>query len=93
MVKIEFEVDFDTDALRDALAEKYAAQLEQGDNECPNEDCKGESFDAEIWTNQSGHFEGAAVCRTCNERFDLNIDDSQAQKEIRKLEKQIEDMF
>jgi hypothetical protein len=93
MVKIELDIDFDEDGLRDALAEKYAAQLEQSNNECPNEDCNGESFDAEMWINQSGHFEGAAVCRTCNNRFDLNIDDSQVQKEIQQLENQIEDMF
>lgn len=92
-MEIEFEVDFDGDGLREALAENYAQQIEEGGIDCPNEDCEGESFNAEIWTTDDGGFEGAAICRDCNSRIDLDLDDSQAKESIKEIEDEIENLF
>ena len=92
-MEISFEIDFDSDELREALAEKYAQQIEQGGIDCPTDGCESESFDAEIWTTDGGGFDGEAVCRDCNTRINIDLEDSQAKESIREIENQIENLF
>lgn len=92
MVEFSVDVDFDEGDLRETLAEQYAVQIEHGAINCETDDCDSESFDAEIWTNDNGGFEGAAFCRECNKRFELELDDSQVQEELDELEQQIKDL-
>jgi hypothetical protein len=88
MIEMSIDIDFDERELLDVLADNYAAELQQGVIECPAEDCDSDVFDTEIWTTQSGGFEGAAVCRQCNERTELDLDDSQVKEAIRELERE-----
>lgn len=92
MVEFSIDVDFDGNELRDALAKKYAAQIEEGGIDCKTEECESESFDAEMWTTDNGGFEGAAVCRGCNKRFELDLEDSQIQDSLQDIEHQIKDL-
>ena len=92
MVEFNIDVDFDGDELKEALTEKYAAQIEQAGVDCKTKGCESESFDAEMWTTDSGGFEGAVVCRECNERFELDLEDSQAQDALRDIQSQIKDL-
>lgn len=74
-------MSFDEDDLREAIldeAEKLAREWieeEAGDGhfEC---DCGSTSFDIETWTNPAGGIEAAGVCRECNTRVDIEVDDS-----------------
>jgi hypothetical protein len=90
---ITFEMDFDGDQLREAMAENYAQQIEQGGIDCPTDSCDSENFDAEIWTTDNGGFDGAAVCRDCNTRIELDLEDSQAKESVKEIENQIDNLF
>lgn len=95
MVKISFDADVDIDH-RDFvknIAESYEKQIEQGGIDCPTDGCDSESFDAELWVSDENHLEGAAICKSCNERIDLNIDDSQVHDAIEEIESGLEDAF
>lgn len=75
------EFNFDEDEFRNAIAdhveERFIDYVEtevgNGDLEC---DCGSRSFDVETWNTGNGAYEGAAVCRDCNDRIALDIDTS-----------------
>jgi hypothetical protein len=77
------EFNFDEDAFReqiaDAVEERFIEYVENeagnGDIECDS--CGSRSFDVETWQNGNGDWEGAAVCRDCNERVPVELDTSE----------------
>lgn len=77
---MDIEMDFDEDDFRNAIKDEIEAafieyvetEMGSGDLEC---DCGARSFDVETWEN-NGRYEGAAICRDCNERIELDIDTS-----------------
>lgn len=81
---IDFNVDIelDEDSFRNTIAdvaeeafiEYVETEAGNGDLECEN--CSARAFDVETWKNANGGFEGAAVCRECNGRMNLEIDTS-----------------
>ena len=91
-IDIDIDVDFDRDSLLRAIADNYEKQIERGAIDCPNEGCPGTAFDAELWIADSGGLEGAAICRDCNDRIDLNIDDSDVQASLDDIEGSVEDL-
>lgn len=80
---IEFNVDVDiaedsikeafADAAEDAFREYVETEVGEGNLQC---DCGSRSFDVETWSSGSGRIEGAAICRDCNDRIELDIDTS-----------------
>lgn len=89
-------VDFDRREILKELADKFANQLEEGELTCPSEGCESDLFDVEMWVSSGGGLEGAAVCRECNKRFELNPEDSgvkQGLDEIERELKKLERMF
>lgn len=74
-------IDFDEDAFRNKIADRVEEmfidyvenQAGDGEIEC---DCGSRSFDVETWKTGSGGYEGAAICRECNQRINLDIDTS-----------------
>jgi len=96
MVEINFDVDMDIDQREflKGIAEEYEKQIEQGEGiDCPTDDCDSETFDAELWLSDQNHLEGAAICNSCNERIELDIDDSQLHDAIGEIESELEDAF
>lgn len=75
------------------LADAYAEQIEQGGIDCPSEGCDSEAFDAELWTTDAGGLEGAAVCRGCNSRIDLDIGDSDVKEGLGEIKDSFNNMF
>jgi len=67
------------DDLRAEMAETFERQIEGGAIDCPTDGCDSDQFDAEVWVADSGGFEGTALCRACNTRIELNLEDSSAQ--------------
>lgn len=75
------EVDFDESefkaAVADQIEEMFREHLEtevrRGHIEC---ECGSDSFDIETWYDAADQLQGAAVCRECNERIELDIDTS-----------------
>lgn len=80
------------DDLREAMAENIEQQIEQGEIECPDEDCGSTQLDAEVWVADGGGFEGTALCRECNTRIELDLQDSQAQDAAKDVEDSIDDL-
>lgn len=80
------------DDLREAMAENIEEQIEQGAIECPTDGCDSNYFDAEVGVTDSGGFEGAAVCRECNTRIELDLEDSDAQDAADDIESQLDDL-
>lgn len=93
MIDIEANVDIDTNDFLESFADAYAKQLEQGGMDCPADDCGSETFDVEMWVDNDTGIEGAAVCRGCNARIDLNIDDSEVKDAITEIEDAFESAF
>ena len=83
---------FDKNDLLEAMAEKCEKQIENGAIDCPTEKCGSNSFDAEVWVSDGGGFEGAAVCRECNERIEFNFEDSNAKDSVKSVEKAVKDL-
>ena len=79
---IDIEIEFDEDDFRDAVADQAEEifqewiETEVGDGhiEC---NCGSTSFDTETWYNGNNDLQGAAVCRECDERIELDIDTSE----------------
>lgn len=75
------EDDFDEDVFRESIADRigdmFRAWVEReagaGRIIC---DCGSRSFDVETWKTANGELAGAAVCRVCNDRVDIDIDTS-----------------
>ncbi|CAM2927945.1 hypothetical protein [Halobacterium salinarum] len=95
MVDISFDADIDVDRREflQGFAEEYEKKVEQGEIDCPTDGCDSEVFDAEIWLSNQNHLEGAAICKSCNKRIDLNIDDSQVHDAVGEIESELEDAF
>lgn len=76
---IEFNFDEDefkkafADAAETAFIEYINNEIGERELEC---DCGSRSFDVETWKNNNNEYEGAAICRNCNERIRLEIDTS-----------------
>jgi hypothetical protein len=75
------EFNFDEDEFRNTIADAVEEMfIEYVENEAGNGDleceCGSGTFDVETWKNSNGGYEGAAICRDCNERLTLNIDTS-----------------
>jgi peptide subunit release factor 1 (eRF1) len=78
---MDIEFNFDEDEFRNAIADEVESmfieyvetEVERGNIEC---DCGSWSFDVETWKNSNDEYEGAAICRDCNERIELEIDTS-----------------
>lgn len=92
MIDFDVDVDFDSDEIMDVMADSYAQQLEENHTECPREDCTGTEFDVEIWVNENDHFEGEGRCLSCNEVFELDIEDSEAREAIREIQDAVESL-
>ena len=94
MIDIELDsIDIDTDEMLEELADAYANQIKQGGIDCTSDGCDSKAFDAELWTTDAGGLEGAAVCRGCNSRIDLNIDDSDVKEGLKEIEDSFNNMF
>jgi len=91
-IDINIDVDFDREELLRAVADQYEAQIERGEIDCPSEDCSSTAFDSELWISDSGGLEGAAICLECNERIDLDIDDSDVQNSLDDMESSVRDL-
>lgn len=75
------DFNFDEDEFRNAIADKVEAafieyvetEVGNGELEC---DCGSTTFDVETWQNGNSGYEGAAICRECDERIALDLDTS-----------------
>lgn len=92
MVDIDVDIDFDSSDIMEDMADLYAEQLEENNTQCPNEDCTGTEFDVEMWVNENSRFEGEGRCLTCNEIFELDIDDSDARETVQEIKDSIESL-
>lgn len=92
---IEFDVDVDVDEaeLLSALADGYEQQLEEEGFDCQSEGCSGEHIEAEIWVTDSQHLDGEVLCKDCNSRTELDIDDSDVQEAVEDIERQFNNLF
>ncbi|WP_339105952.1 hypothetical protein [Haloterrigena salinisoli] len=94
MIDIEVDsMDIDTDGMLEELADAYADQIEQGGIDCPSDGCDSEAFNAELWTTDAGGLEGAAVCRECNSRIDLDLEDSDVKEGLKEIEDSLSNIF
>lgn len=79
-IDINIELDEDdfretvADTAEEAFREWIETEVRDGHIEC---DCGSTSFDTETWYNGNNELQGAAVCRDCNERINLDIDTSE----------------
>lgn len=92
MIEFDVDVDFDSDEIMDAMADSYAQQLEENNTQCPEEDCTGTKFDVEIWVNENDRFEGEGRCMSCNEIFELDIEDSDAREAVQEIQDAVESL-
>lgn len=83
---------FEDDLLSD-MAEAYEKQLEESDIQCPYEGCSGTTIDAEISVDRNGRFEGEALCLSCNQIFELDIEDSQARDAVGDVTDAVDDLM
>lgn len=92
MIDFDVDVDFDSSDIMDVMAESYAKQLEENDTQCPNEECVGTEFDVKMWVNENDRFEGEGRCLSCNEIFELDIDDTDARESVQEIQDSIESL-
>jgi len=76
---INIDVNIDEDEIRNAVVDKAEQEFRKAvENDISNGkivcDCGSRSFDVETWKVPNGAIEGAAVCRSCNERLPVEID-------------------
>lgn len=92
MVEIHINLDFDRSGLEDAIAGQFEQQIQTNGIDCPKEGCESEEFNAKIWTNQQGRFEGAAVCSNCDSKINLDINDTDMQQTLSKIDSLVDDI-
>ncbi|MFC6942851.1 hypothetical protein ACFQE8_23305 [Salinirubellus sp. GCM10025818] len=80
------------DELRAKMAERFERKIKRGVIDCPTDGCDSNQFDAEVWVADSGGFEATALCRACNTRIELNLEDSGAQTAADKVQDSYDDL-
>lgn len=93
MIEIEAEVDVDEREILEMAAESYQQQIEEGGIDCPTEGCDGNMVDAELWVTSQNHVDGEVLCKNCNTRVELDIDDSELQDAVNEIEETLSNMF
>jgi len=81
--------------LIDLFKKHIEEEIRKGKIECQNENCDSRAFDVRVWENEGGLPEGAAVCRECNTRTNLKMQDSEikeAQKKLDELDDALDDL-
>lgn len=76
------DTNFDTDKIMNSIVDEIEKifiqhveeQIENGSLDC---ECGSQEFDVEVWQSSNDSFEGAAICRDCNDRAELDIDTSE----------------
>lgn len=81
---------FERDLL-DELANVYSEQLAKNNTECPQDGCSGTTFGVEVWVGENDRFLGEGLCLTCNQIFELDLDDSQVLDEVNNVSDAFDD--
>lgn len=64
---------FDTEEILEAMKDDIEESISEGEFECEVDGCTSEHFDVSLYVADGSRFEGAAICRECNTRHEVNI--------------------
>jgi hypothetical protein len=64
---------FDTEDILEAMKDDVEDSIAEGEFQCEAEECSSEQFDVSLYVADGSRFEGAAICRECNTRHEVNI--------------------
>lgn len=92
MFDISVETDIDRSGVNSLIKQAIEERVRSGQVTCEGADCDSRAFDVRVWETQTGRIEGAAICRECDTRTPIRVDDSALQDTLDTIEDAFQDL-